>query len=154
MWDEKKQESFQKLKSPLVSRPILQAPDYNRPFIVQCDASDRGRGAVLCQHDEAGPEHPIVYITRKLSVREEAYSASEKECACLVWAAQKLACYLAGSKFTFQTDPCPLKWLHNMSPKNGRLLRWSLALHQYTFDVVYQKGKHNSDTDGLSRPSQ
>ncbi|KAM7298251.1 uncharacterized protein ISCGN_018863 [Ixodes scapularis] len=90
---------------------------------------------------------------RKLSVREQAYSASEKECACLVWAAQKLSCYLSGNKFTFETDHCPLTWLRNMSPKNGRLLRWSIALQQFNFDVVYKKGRSNGNADGLSRPS-
>lgn len=128
-------------------------PDYGKPFIVQCDASDRGLGAVLCQTDENGHDHPIIYASRKLSIREQAYSASEKECACLVWAARKFHCYLYGTKFTFVTDHCPLKWLQNMSPKNGRLLRWSLALQEFSFDVVYKKGKQHGNADCLSRYS-
>lgn len=75
----------------------LQAPDCDGLFIVQCDASDHGMGAVHCQRDEAGAEHPSVYIRCKLTVQEEAYSVSEKECACLVWAAQKLSWYLSGT---------------------------------------------------------
>ncbi|KAM7313255.1 uncharacterized protein ISCGN_003132 [Ixodes scapularis] len=116
----------------------------------KCDASDRGLGVVLCQKikDE---EHPILYASRKLTTREEAYSASEKECACLVWAAQKLSCYLAGAMFTFETDHCPLTWLQQMSPKNGRLLRWSLALQEFNFRVTYKRGKLNSNADTLSR---
>lgn len=100
---------------------------------------------------ETGDEHPVLYASRKLTVREEAYSASEKECACLVWAVQKLACYIAGSHFVIETDHCPLTWLQTMSAKNGRLLRWSLALQQYSFEVRYKKGKLNGNADGLSR---
>lgn len=124
LWDDRKQAAFQALKDALMRQPVLASPDYNRPFVVQCDASDRGMGVVLCQRDSGGDERPVLYVSRKLSVREEAYSASEKECACLVWAAQKLSCYLAGTKFTFETDHCPLAWLHNMSPKK----RTSFAL--------------------------
>lgn len=134
-----------------MSQPVLQAPDYARPFVVQCDASDRGMGVVLCQRNDAGEEHPVLYASRKLTVREEAYSASEKECACVVWAVQKLACYLAGSEFIIETDHCPLTWLQTMSPKNGRLLRWSLLLQQYSFEIRYKRGKLNGNADGLSR---
>lgn len=142
------------MKEALTNKPILRAPDYNRTFIVQCDASDRGIGAVLCQLDEGGREHPLLYISRKLTCREQAYCASEKECACLVWAIQKLTCYLAGSRFVVETDHCPLTWLQNMSSKNGRLLRWSLALQPFSFDIRYKRGRENGNADGLSRSFQ
>lgn len=120
-----------------------------------CNGSDRGMGAALCQCDEAGAEQPIVYISRKLTVREEAYSASEKECACLVCAAQKLSCYLSGTLFTFQTDHCPLKWLQNIHvAQEWPCTHWSLALQQYNFDEEYRRGKLNGNADGLSRPSE
>lgn len=150
-WDGGKEAAFQGLKALLVSRPVLRAPDYSKEFIVQCDASDRGMGVVLTQVGDDHEEHPILYASRKLTVREEAYSASEKECACLVWAAQKLSCYLYGARFIFETDHCPLTWLNQMSHKNGRLLRWSLTLQQYNFEVRYKKGKLHGNADGLSR---
>ncbi|XP_064465530.1 uncharacterized protein LOC135377174 [Ornithodoros turicata] len=150
-WDDTKERAFRELKEALTHKPILKAPDYNRTFFVQCDASDRGIGAVLCQLDEGGRERPILYISRKLTGREEAYCATEKECACLIWAVQKLSCYLSGSKFVIETDHCPLTWLKNMSAKNGRLLRWSLALQPYNFEIKYKKGADNGNADGLSR---
>lgn len=108
-------------------------------------------GAILCQEDSGGNERPVLYLSRKLSCREEAYSTSEKECACLVWAVQKLACYVSGSKFVVETDHCPLTWLNNMSSKSGRLLRWSMILRQHNLDVRYKKGKLNANADALSR---
>lgn len=150
-WDEEKEKAFRVLKAALSSQPLLSSPDYSRPFIVQCDASDRGMGAVLSQRDEGDQEHPVLYVSRKLTLREQVYSASEKECACLVWAVQKLACYIAGSKFIVEVDHCPLTWLQTMSSKNGRLLRWSLVLQQYTFEIRYKKGVLHGNADGLSR---
>lgn len=150
-WNDTREQAFQALKNALMSDPVLRSPDYSKEFIIQCDASNRGMGAVLCQKDDQENEHPIVFVSRKLTCREEAYSASEKECACLVWAVQKLSCYVSGSKFIVETDHCPLTWLKNMSGKNGRLLRWSLALQQFSFEVRYKRGKLNSNADGLSR---
>lgn len=151
VWDEAKEKAFQRLKAALTNPPVLRAPDFRKPFLVQCDASNRGMGVILCQEDADKQEHPILYASRKLSVREEAYSASEKECACLVWATQKLSCYLYGAEFVFITDHCPLTWLSQMSNKNPRLLRWSLALQQFSFEVRYKKGKANVNVDCLSR---
>lgn len=151
VWDEAKEKAFRRLKAALTNPPVLRAPDFRKPFLVQCDASNRGMGVILCQEDGDKHEHPILYASRKLSIREEAYSASEKECACLVWATQKLSCYLYGAEFVFVTDHCPLTWLSQMSNKNPRLLRWSLALQQYSFEVRYKKGKANVNVDCLSR---
>ena len=150
-WNEEKEKSFVTLKQALIDKPLLRAPVYERPFILQCDASDRGMGAVLSQKSDNDEEHPVLFVSRKLTERERAYSTSEKECACLVWAVQKLQCYLAGSRFLIETDHCPLTWLRNMSAKNGRLLRWSLALQEHAFDVRYKKGRDNGNADGLSR---
>lgn len=151
VWDQAKENAFRGLKYMLTTEPVLRAPDFHREFIVQCDASDRGLGVVLSQKNDKGEEHPILYLSRKLSPREEAYSATEKECLCIVWAVQKLYCYISGSKFTIETDHCPLTWLRQMSPKNGRLLRWSLSLQEHHFEVRYKKGKENGNADTLSR---
>lgn len=150
-WDSKKENAFQMLKRALSHKPVLTAPDFSKGFIIQCDASDRGMGAVLCQEDASGHERPILYLSRKLSCREEAYSTSEKECACVVWAVQKLACYVSGSKFVVETDHCPLTWLSSMSSKSGRLLRWSMTLQQHSLVVRYKKGRLNANADALSR---
>ncbi|KAH6938900.1 hypothetical protein HPB50_014687 [Hyalomma asiaticum] len=122
-------------------RPVLKAPDFDRSFVLQCDASDRGTGDVLSQNDADGNEHPVEFVSRKLKIRVQAYSASEKECARLVWAIHKLQCYLNGSHIVVQTDPCPLTWLRSMSSRNGRLLRWSLALQEHRFEIKYRKGR-------------
>ena len=55
----------------LFSKPVLNTPDFNRPFILQTDAANRGVGAVLTQIDENSEEHPIAYYSWKLLPREE-----------------------------------------------------------------------------------
>jgi hypothetical protein len=60
------------------SDPILQDPDFSRKFIVQIDSSEMGLGAVLAQ-GEVDAEMPILFISRKLSDREQRYAIVEKE---------------------------------------------------------------------------
>lgn len=152
-WTEERNNAFLQIKKLLTSDPVLASPDYTRTFLVQCDASNRGLGVVLSQVNEKGEEHPVVYASRKLTTREQAYSTVEKECACMVWSIEKLSCYLKGSSFIFETDHSPLVWLNQMSNKNSRLMRWSLALQQFSFTVRHKKGKNHRNADALSRIS-
>ena len=93
------------------SFPILYLPDFSKPFIVQVDASERGLGAVLCQTDDEGQEHPIVYNSRKLLDRERKLATTEKECLGIVWAVELLKPYLYGTEFVIETDHNALVWL-------------------------------------------
>jgi phospholipid-translocating ATPase len=63
-------ESFIDIKKCLISAPTLVHPDYTKPFVLHTDASNYGIGAVLSQKDEAGNEHPIVYLSRTLTDAE------------------------------------------------------------------------------------
>jgi len=52
-WGEAQEKAFVTLQEKLLSRPIFKLPDYEKPFILRTDASNRGMGAVLMQqHDE------------------------------------------------------------------------------------------------------
>lgn len=79
-WTPTCDQAFGKLKELLCSKPVLNTPDFNKPFILQTDASNQGVGAVLTQIDDNSEEHPIAYYSRKLHPREERYSVVEKEC--------------------------------------------------------------------------
>lgn len=61
----------------MCSAPVLQSPDFNRRFLVQVDASDKGIGAVLAQ-GTLGAEKPMVFLSRKLLPRGTRYSTIEK----------------------------------------------------------------------------
>ena len=68
----------------LIRSPILRLPDFDRPFILQADASDSGVGAALLQRYEDGL-FPIAYASKKLLPREKNYSVIERECLAIVF---------------------------------------------------------------------
>ena len=149
-WKPDCETAFRTLKAKLCSEPLLKSPHFDRVFILQTDASDRGIGAVLSQCDDDGVEHPVAFYSWKLLDREERYSTIEKECLAIKVAMHAFRVYLLGRKFVVQTDHSALEWLHRLKDNNARLTRWSLALQPYNFEVRYRSGRMNGNADGLS----
>ncbi|CAM4512955.1 unnamed protein product [Caretta caretta] len=152
-WTGKCQKAFKKLKATLMSDPVLRAPDFDKPFLVTTDASERGVGAVLMQKGPDQEFHPVVFLSKKLSERESNWSVTEKECYAIVYALEKLRPYVWGRRFHLQTDHAALKWLHTVKETNKKLLRWSLALQDFDFDIQHISGASNKVADALSRES-
>ena len=143
--------AFAKLKTILCSAPVLRTPDFEKPFVLQTDASQRGVGAVLSQLDKDGADHPVAFFSRKLLPREERYSTIEKECLAIKLGIHTFRVYLLGRPFTIQTDHRSLEWLDRVKENNARLTRWSRLLQPYQYRVEYRPGSGNGNADGLSR---
>lgn len=142
--------AFRKIKELLVTAPILHCPDFTKKFILQTDASSYGIGAVLSQEFEDG-ERVICYLSRSLTVQEQKYSTTERECLAVIWGVEKLRHYLEGVPFVVITDHHSLLWLHNLKDPQGRLARWALRLQPYNFQIIHRKGKDHIVPDLLSR---
>ena len=138
IWSTECEVAFNSLKKALCESPVLQSPDFNKQFVLQTDASDRGVGAVLSQKDENGCDRPIAFYSKKLLPRETRYSTLEKECMAIKLGVEAFRVYLIGRKFIIQTDHRSLIWLNKLKEKNARLCRWSLSLQDYVFDVEHR----------------
>lgn len=143
-------ECFKICKDILTNDPVLQYPDFKRPFILTTDASNVALGAVLSQ-GEIPHDKPIAYASRTLNGTEQKYSAIEKELMAIVWACKYFRPYLFGRRFTIYTDHRPLIWLFNLKEPNSKLVRWRLRLEEFDYNIVYKKGKLNTNADALSR---
>jgi hypothetical protein len=149
-WTPDCQEAMQKLKEALMSSPVLTYPDFRRPFVLSTDASNFAVGADLSQVIN-GEEHPIAYASRQLNTAETNYSTTEKELLAIVFGVTHFKCYLIGAKFQIVTDHAALKWLFSLKDPSSRLLRWTLKLGEYNYEVTYKPGKKHLNADGLSR---
>lgn len=142
--------AFEKCKELLVNAPLLQFPDFSKPFILTTDASNYAVGAVLSQ-GPVGSDRPIAYASRTLNEAEKRYSTIEKELLAIVWATKHFRPYLYGRKFIIYTDHRPLAWLNSFKEPNSKLTRWKLRLSEFNFEVIYKKGRQNTNADALSR---
>jgi transposase InsO family protein len=151
-WNSEAQNGFDELRNSLTSLTEVYLPDLNLPFIIQCDASDSGLGAVLVQEKD-GRRYPIWFASRSLKSAETRYSVSEKECLSVLWAIEKFRGYVEYSHFIIETDHQALSWLRKLKEPAGRLARWFLTLQMYDFEVRYKPGDsvNMRGADALSR---
>lgn len=101
---------------------VLRNPDYNLTFTVHTDAPKTGLGAVLSQTFD-GEEHPLLYVSRKLTPSEKKYAAVEREALTIKWAVEELCYYLTGRHFTLVTKHAPLQWMARAKGTNARVTR-------------------------------
>jgi RNase H-like domain found in reverse transcriptase/Reverse transcriptase (RNA-dependent DNA polymerase) len=149
-WGGGQENSFQNLKDAVKSAPVFQLADSSKPYIVTCDASDIGIGAVLEQEGEHG-SHPVAFASRKLSNAEKNYPVHERELLAIGYALKEWRTYLHGSRFVVKTDQQPLSYLDTQSNLSKRQLRWMETLQEYDYEILYVQGKFNVVADALSR---
>ncbi|GJT27864.1 putative reverse transcriptase domain-containing protein [Tanacetum coccineum] len=144
-WGDKQEAAFQLLKQKLCSAPILALPEGSEDFIVYCDASKKGLGAVLMQREKV-----ISYASRQLKIHEKNYTTHDLELGAVVFALKIWRHYLYGTKCTVFTDHKSLQHILNQKELNMRQRRWLELLSDYDCDIRYHPGKANVVADALS----
>ena len=74
VWGDKQQQAFEDIKAKLTQAPVLDLPNFEKTFKLECDASRVGVGAVLLQEG-----HPIAYFSEKLNGPSRNYPTYDKE---------------------------------------------------------------------------
>ncbi|GJR75000.1 putative nucleotidyltransferase, ribonuclease H [Tanacetum coccineum] len=143
---EDQESAFQLLKQKLCEAPILALPEGNDDFVVYCDASHQGLGAVLMQREKV-----IAYASRQLKPHEENYTTHDLELGAVVFALKIWRHYLYGTKCTVFTDHKSLQHILNKKELNMRQRRWLELLADYDCEIRYHPRKANVVADALSR---
>ncbi|GKA39570.1 putative reverse transcriptase domain-containing protein [Tanacetum coccineum] len=120
---DKQEAAFQTLKNKLCSAPILALPQGAENFIVYCDASHKGLGAVLMQNEKV-----IAYASRRLKIHEKNYTTHDLE-----------------------LDHKSLQHILDQKELNMRQRRWLELLSDYDCEIRYHLGKANVVADALSK---
>nr|GEX48883.1 putative reverse transcriptase domain-containing protein [Tanacetum cinerariifolium] len=89
--------------SKIANAPILALPKGLENFIVYCDASHKGLGAVLMQNEKV-----IAYASRQLKIHEKNYTTHDMELGAMAFALKMLRHYLYGTRLE------ELYWWPNM----------------------------------------
>ena len=87
------------------SCPVLALLDFTRPFVLECDASGEGIGAVFMQGG-----HPIAFESQKLLPHERLYAIYDKEMLAIMHALAKFQEYLVGKRFRVRTNHNSLRF--------------------------------------------
>jgi hypothetical protein len=98
---------------------VLAPPDFSLPFVLECDASTKGIGAILMQGG-----HPIVFESQNLSQPERLYSIYDKEMLEIMHSLMKFRQYLVGNKFVVKTDHNSLKYFLKQNDLSECQKKW------------------------------
>ncbi|GJY45099.1 putative reverse transcriptase domain-containing protein [Tanacetum coccineum] len=142
---EKEENAFQLIKQKLCSAPILALPEGSEDFVVYCDASHKGLGAVLMQREKV-----IAYASRQLKIHEKNYTTHDLELRSVVFALKIWRHYLYGTKYTMFTDHKSIQHILDQKELNIRQRHWLELLSDYDCDIRYHPGKANVVVNALS----
>jgi hypothetical protein len=137
--------AFEALKEALTTAPALQLPDFDKVFIVDCDASGSGIGAILHQG-----EGPLAFFSRAMQPHHAKLAVYERELIGLVKAVRHWHPYLWTRPFIVCTDHFSLKYLLDQRLSTIPQHAWVSKLFGYQFTVEFKPGKQNTTADALS----
>ncbi|GJZ97556.1 putative reverse transcriptase domain-containing protein [Tanacetum coccineum] len=132
--------------SKIANAHILALPKGSKNFIVYCDASHKGLGAMLMQNEKV-----IAYASRQLKIHEKNYITHDLELGAVVFALKMWRHYLYETRCIVFTDHKSLQHILDQKELNMRQRRLLELLSDYDCDIRYHPGKANVVVDALSR---
>ncbi|WVZ89884.1 hypothetical protein U9M48_036233 [Paspalum notatum var. saurae] len=145
-WSDSQEVAFSTLKDKLTHAPLLQLPDFNKVFELECDASGIGLGAVLLQEGK-----PVAYFSEKLSGASLKYSTYDKELYALVRTLHTWQHYLWHREFIIHSDHEALKHIRTQTNLNRRHAKWVEFIESFPYIIKHKNGKDNVIANALSR---
>jgi len=145
-WSTAQENAFNILKDKLTYAPLLQLPDFNKTFELECDASGIGLGGVLLQEGK-----PIAYFSEKLSGPILNYYTYDKELYAFVRTLETWQHYLWPKEFVIHSDHESLKHIRSQGKLNRRHAKWVEFIESFPYVIKHEKGKENIIADALSR---
>ena len=149
VWSPEAGDAFQTLKDAITKSPVLALPNFNKPFMVEIDASSSSMGAVLSQEG-----HPIAFFSKQFCPKLLRSSTYVRELAVITTAIKKWRQYLLGHHFVILTDHWSLKELMSQVVQTPEQHMYLAHLLGFDYVIQYRAGKTNVVAYVLSRSSR
>lgn len=133
-------DSFNKIKSILVSRPVLCIYSPLAETQLHCDASSLGFGGIIMQKQEDGLFHPIFYFSQRCTEAESKLHSFELELLAVVNSLKRFQIYLQGITFIILTDCSSFTLALKKKDIHPKIMRWSLILEEYDWNIERTQG--------------
>ena len=140
-WQQRKkqQKAFNKLKGIFTTRLVLAAPDLDKEFKVEADASNYTTGEVLSIECSDELWRPVAFISKSLSNIERNYKILNKEMLTVVKCLEVWRYFLERITINFEiwTDYKNLKYFIKVQKLNRRQARQILYLSRFNLTLKY-----------------
>ena len=121
----------------MTEAPLLNIPDFSKPFLLITDASQLGLGGVLLQDNQ-----PCAFESKKFSVAECNYTTTERELPAVVHCFIKWSVYLRHNpENIIETDHMPNIYFNTKPSLSSREVRWMETLSVFPGKWIYKPGK-------------
>jgi hypothetical protein len=134
------------LKDKLTHAPLLQLPNFNKTFELECDASGFGLGGVLLQDGK-----PVAYVSEKLSGPSLNYCTYDKELLASVRTLETWQHYFWSKEFVIHFDHESLKHIRSQAKLNRRHAKWVEFIESFPYGSKDNKGEESTIANALSR---
>ena len=157
-WTPVCQESFEMLKTSLMTEPILTYPDPSLPYVLFTDASKYAWAWVVTQEKTHVMEEKEVKILHTITYMSGLFRGSQMNWACLTKEAyaiymsiKKLTYYLEDVDITLRSDHLPLRKFLAKNTLNYKVNNWAIEISSFCITFEYIKGIKNTLADTMSR---
>ena len=143
-WTQQCWDSFELLKTSLMTDPILTSPDPSHPYVLFTDTSKCAWVCVLTQekvHITGDKEtkllHPITYMSRLFRESQLNWACLTKEEYAIYLSIKKLAYYLEDAEVTLRSDNLPLKKFLAKNTLKSEVNNWAIEISTFriTFNI-------------------
>ena len=157
-WTPLCQESFELLKTCLMTEPILTYPDPSLPYVLFTDASKYAWTCVLTQEKthiieekEVKILHPITYMSGLFRGSQINWACLTKEVYAIYMSIKKLTYCLEDADITLRSDHLPLKKYLVKNTLNSKVNNWAVEISPFRITFEYIKGIKNTLADTMNR---
>jgi hypothetical protein len=144
-WNSAADHAFKEFKDFMCSTLFLDLPYFTNSFVLECDASRKGIGAVLMQDG-----NPLAFTRKQHSERHLGQSIYEKEMLFVLHVVDLWHPSLLGQRFQIKTNHQSPKYFLEQQISSLVQQKWVNELLDYDYEVIYKKGKENVMVDALS----
>ena len=150
-WTAEMNEAFIRVKNLFAKSVLLQRPDFDVPFTIYTDASQRGVACVLVQEKEPDECRVIATASRALSNPECRMFVTEIEVAAIYFALQKFRDFVFNRQIIIKSDNISLAFLQKCKLTSSRISRYIHEIMTHDIEIQHVKGTENIFADLLSR---
>jgi hypothetical protein len=152
-WDGEQEEAFQRIKQAFTTAPVLLMPNIDKPFCIECDATDYATGAVLEQQGEDNLWHPTAYISKAMDPAKRNYNIHNKELLAVFQLFKAWRHYLEGANHQVDvfSDYKNLVYFAKAQALNRQQARWATFLTRFDFQIFHKPGTSNHSNPLLRR---
>jgi len=152
-WEQEQQKAFDELKGVFMTKPVLAAPDLDKKFRMEANASNYVTRGVLSMKCSDNIWRLVAFISKSLSDTEHNYEIYDKEMLAIIRCLKEWRHFLEGAVIRFEIwiDHKNLEYFMKAQKLNQRQARWALYLSRFDFMLKHVSRSKMGKADSLSR---